>query len=135
MKTIFIVHSTVFEKIHYMLCMANTAAAIKNDVTIFFASNSIISILRGEGKNWSLLDTNCSLGAVEINNSFINQGIAGFEELLQSAINLKVNFHYCSMLESLIPKNPKFVDGLIITSQALSLVFSKENTNSRVLFI
>ena len=135
MKTIFVVHSYDFEKIHYMLCMANTAAALDNDVIIFFASDSVRCVFKEKNKNWYSLDTSSGLSAFDTNKSYVSQGIVGFEELLQSAISLKINFYFCSMLDNFVTKNSKFIDGINISGKALSFIYGEKNIRSKIIFI
>ena len=132
MRSIFIIHSDSYERIHYALCMANTAAALNHEVTIFFASNSIKCI--SDDESWKELIGSKIHSTTEINDHYQNNNVISFLELINSSIELNVKF-FCSMLKNITTIPKKFIKGLKVKSASLSMIFSNKNNDARIIFI
>lgn len=133
MKSIFVLHSNKFSRILYAFCMATSAAALGRKVAIFFASDSLFFIMNEKKRNWKYLK-NESLSPVVQNKFNIQSGLVSYEELIESSIELNINFFYCSMLEKTL--KPKFfLRNIEVKKSSLAFIFAKENNISQTLFI
>ncbi len=133
MRSIFVIHSNSYERIHYAFCMANTAAALDHEVTIFFASNSIKCI--SDDESWKELIGSKKYSTTEINDHYKNNNVVSFIELINSSIELNVKFFYCSMLKNITTIPKKFIKGLKVKSASLSIIFSNKNNDAKIIFI
>ena len=133
MRSIFVIHTESYERIHYALCMANTAAALNHEVIIFFASNSIKCI--SDSESWKELLGSDKSSTIEINDHYHNNEVISFLELINSSIELNVKFFYCSMLKNITTIPKKFIKGLKIKSTSLSMIFSNKNNDAKIIFI
>jgi peroxiredoxin family protein len=95
-----------FERAHYALCMASTAAALERPVTLFATQGGLRALLAADGAGrpgWAGLPLAADLtgpgvadgGALDAQNRA--RGVAGFEELLAACIALGVEFMVCEM--------------------------------------
>tara|TARA_B100001057_G_C22161196_1_gene685656 strand:+ start:180 stop:521 length:342 start_codon:yes stop_codon:yes gene_type:complete len=113
--------------------MATSAAALGRKVIIFFASDSLFFIMNEKKRNWKYLK-NESLSPLVQNKVNIQSGLVSFEELIESSIELNINFFYCSMLEKTL--KPKFfLKNIEVKKSSLAFIFAKENNISQTLFI
>jgi peroxiredoxin family protein len=83
-----VLHSGDYERAHYALAMASTAAAIGRKVAILFAGEGVASVVTAAG--WLQLDD-----APERDALFRQRGIAGFEELLGACRDLSIHLIIC----------------------------------------
>jgi peroxiredoxin family protein len=92
-----IVYAGAFDKIHYALATAAAAAAIGKAVTLFFTMDACkalgaddawrdLPVSQGGAKNGGILD-----------DRYDAQGVATFEVLLQSCVEMDVTFMVCEM--------------------------------------
>lgn len=98
--------SGCFERVHYALCMASTAAALERPVTLFVtlgALRALIAADAGGRPGWMALpvaerpvEAAISDGAA-LDRCNRARGVAGFEELLQACAGLDVEFMACEM--------------------------------------
>lgn len=133
MKSIFVLHSNNFSRIFYAFCMATSAAALGKKVVIFFASDSLFFLMNEKQKNWKYLKNN-QLSPEEQNIQNIEAGLVSFDELIESSVELEVNFFYCAMLEKTL-KPRIFINKIKIQKGSLSLLFSNENNKDQILFV
>jgi peroxiredoxin family protein len=95
-----------FERVHYGLCMASTAAALERPVTLFVTLGALRALVAADAQGrpgWMglpLADAPAGAaiadgGALDARNRA--QGVAGFEELLQACAALQVEFMACEM--------------------------------------
>ena len=133
MKSIFVLHSNNFSRIFYAFCMATSAAALGKKVIIFFASDSLLFLMDEKQRNWKCLK-NSQLSPVDQNILNIEAGLVSFDELIESSIELEINFFYCAMLEKTL-KPRIFVNNIKIRKSSLSLIFSNEDNKDQILFI
>lgn len=95
-----------FERAHYALCLASTAAALERPVTLFVTQAALRAFLAegGAGRpGWADLPVSADLagpdvvdgGALDAQNR--GRGVAGFEELLAACAALGVEFMVCEM--------------------------------------
>ncbi|MSO77652.1 MAG: hypothetical protein EXQ87_12220 [Alphaproteobacteria bacterium] len=98
-KLSIIVHSGAFDRVHYALLLAAAAAAVNRPVTLFFT----MAATRALGKpgvdgmpGWQRLKGgDMAETALAQETAFAAQGIATFEELLESCLALDVRFLVC----------------------------------------
>ena len=82
-----VVHSGVFERVHYALVLASAAAAIDREVTLFFTMEGCRALRPADALgDWAAPEGN-----------FRDQGLATLEELLTAAAELKVRFLVCEL--------------------------------------
>ncbi|MCH7486431.1 MAG: DsrE/DsrF/DrsH-like family protein [Proteobacteria bacterium] len=98
-KLSIVVFSGHFDRVHYALIMAAAAAAIDKPVTLFFtmgACRALEKAREGGDPPWRAMPL-CEGGGTggELDDSFRAKGIAGFEELLGSCVELGVRFMVC----------------------------------------
>jgi peroxiredoxin family protein len=95
-----------FERVHYGLCMASTAAALERRVTLFVtlgALRALIAADAGGRPGWMALPVAdepagsdvTDGGALDARNRA--RGVAGLEELLEACATLDVEFMACEM--------------------------------------
>jgi peroxiredoxin family protein len=95
-----------FERVHYALCMASTAAALERPVTLFVTSGALRALIAADAygrAGWMGLPVAdepagsqvADGGALDARNRA--RGVAGFEELLQACASLGVEFMACEM--------------------------------------
>ena len=82
-----VVHSGVFERVHYALVLASAAAAIDREVTLFFTMEGCRALRPAEALG----------GWAAPERTFREQGLATLEELLSAAAELKVRFLVCEL--------------------------------------
>jgi peroxiredoxin family protein len=95
-----------FERVHYGLCMASAAAALERPVTLFVtlgALRALVAVDAHGRPGWMDLPLAEGFsgsevadgGALDARNRA--RGLAGFEELLQVCVTLRVEFMACEM--------------------------------------
>jgi peroxiredoxin family protein len=95
-----------FERVHYALCIASTAAALERPVTVFVTLGALHAFVAADSDGrpgWMGLPVADDLadpkisdgGALDARNQV--RGVAGFEELLQACRALDVEFMACEM--------------------------------------
>ena len=94
-----------FERVHYGLCMASTAAALERPVTLFVTLGALRALVADAGgrPGWMALPAAeepagaevADGGALDARNRA--RGVAGFEELLAACATLQVEFMACEM--------------------------------------
>ena len=95
-----------FERVHYGLCMASTAAALERPVTLFVTLGALRALVAADSSGrpgWMglpVLDEAAGAsvadgGALDARNRA--RGVAGFEELLAACATLQVEFMACEM--------------------------------------
>jgi peroxiredoxin family protein len=98
--------SDSFERVHYGLCMASTAAALERPVTLFVtlgALRALVAADAGGRPGWMGLpvaDEPVASGVADggtLDARNRTRGVAGFEELLQTCAALDVEFMACEM--------------------------------------
>jgi peroxiredoxin family protein len=98
--------SGTFDRAHYALSIASTAAALARPATLFVTLAAIRALLAGDdagGPGWTALPVSAELAepgvadgaALDARNRA--RGVAGFEELLQACVALGVEFMVCEM--------------------------------------
>lgn len=95
-----IVISGQFERVHYALVLAAAQAAIGNSCTVFFSLHACRALTRhpeDTAPGWATMMGEDGGTALEIDTAFRQRGVASFEELLQSAVDLGVRFMVCEM--------------------------------------
>ncbi|MEM7024430.1 MAG: DsrE family protein [Pseudomonadota bacterium] len=95
-----------FERAHYALSMASTAAALDRPATLFVTLAATRALLSEDSKGrpgWAGLPVSPELGGPDATDGAAldarNQarGVAGFEELLQACVALGVEVMVCEM--------------------------------------
>jgi peroxiredoxin family protein len=95
-----------FERVHYGLCMASTAAALERPVTLFVTLGALHALVAADpqgrpgwmGLPLAEVPADAAIadgGALDARNRA--RGVAGFEELLQACATLQVEFMACEM--------------------------------------
>lgn len=98
--------SGTFERVHYALCVASTAAALERPVTLFVTQGALLALTGDDGSGrpgWAALPAGAVVadtdvadgGALDAQNRA--RGVAGFDELLEACAALGVEFMVCEM--------------------------------------
>jgi peroxiredoxin family protein len=100
-KLSIIVYSGAFDRVHYALAAAASAAAIDKPATLFFTMGALRALRarRPDGRpGWADLGLSEGAGTAEVHDRKLGErGVARFEELVQSCVALKVTFMVCEM--------------------------------------
>ena len=95
-KLSLIVASPYFEKVHYAFVMATGAAAIGVPVTMFFTMGACPAILKDP--DWRTLPSEKpDMTAAARDQAFTANGVAGIDELIDSAVELGITYMICEM--------------------------------------
>ncbi|QCO15248.1 hypothetical protein D3869_08420 [Azospirillum brasilense] len=90
-----------FDRVHYALVMASAAAATNRKVTLFFTGRALNTLLAADTDGtpgWHRLDpADDGSRPAERDAAFTANGLAGFEELLEACVMLKVTVMACEM--------------------------------------
>ncbi len=90
-----------FDRVHYALVMASAAAATNRKVTLFFTGRALNTLLAADADGapgWHRLDpADDGSRPAERDAFFTANGLAGFEELLEACVMLKVTVMACEM--------------------------------------
>ncbi len=95
-----IVYAGDFDKIHYALATAAAAAAIGKTVTLFFTMDACKALGADEAWRGLPLSQGNAAGitsASDMDDDFKARGVADFETLLASCVELEVTFMICEM--------------------------------------
>ncbi len=100
-----IVFSGSFEKVHYALVLAASAAAIGRPTTLFFTMEGCRALLKPGADGaaaWRHLPRDASAGAGDgeggdVDDGYAAAGVATFEELLMACVEMGVQFMVCEM--------------------------------------
>jgi peroxiredoxin family protein len=85
-----------FDRVHYALVMASAAAATNRKTTLFFTGRAVLALKGNDG--WRELDpADDGSSPQERNAHFGCNGLAEFEELLESCVALGVTIMVCEM--------------------------------------
>ncbi len=108
-----VVASPSFEKAHYAFVMATGAAAVGVDVTMFFTMGACPAILKDP--DWRTLPSEKpDMTATKRDRAFTANGVAGMDELIDSAVELGITFMICEMgLRAEALENAQLRDGLV----------------------
>ena len=96
-KLSIVLYTGAFDKIHYALATAAAAAAIGRAVTLFFTMDACKAL--GEYEAWRALpvsQTEAAHGGA-MDDDFEAKGVATFEVLLASCVEMGVSFMICEM--------------------------------------
>jgi uncharacterized protein len=95
-----------FDRAHYALSIASTAAALERPATLFVTLAATRALLAEDGQGrpgWAALPLSAELAEPEVSDGASldarnrARGVAGFEELLQACTALGVEFMVCEM--------------------------------------
>ncbi|WP_207455890.1 DsrE family protein [Azospirillum sp. SYSU D00513] len=90
-----------FDRVHYALVMASAAAATNRKVTLFFtgrALNALLAENAGGAPGWHGLDpADDGRSPAERDAWFRDNGVGGFEELLEACVMLNATVMACEM--------------------------------------
>lgn len=96
-----IVFSGAFEKVHYALVLAASAAAIGRPAALFFTMEGCRALLKPNAdgvKAWRCLPTDSGGGeGGAMDDTYAAKGVATFEELLMACVEMGVRFMICEM--------------------------------------
>ncbi len=95
-----IVFSGEFERVHYALVLAASAAAVGTPATLFFtmqACDALLKPLPDGSAAWRGMPARGAATAGDADDAFARLGVATFEELLTSCVQLGVSFLVCEM--------------------------------------
>ena len=87
-KLSIVVFSGDFAKIHYALAMASGAAAINRAVTLFFTMDALRALDAGGL---------AKVPGAALDATYLERGVAGFDELLEACVSFGVKFMVCEM--------------------------------------
>lgn len=90
-----------FDQVHYALVMASAAAAIGKSATLFFTMGACQALMESDSKtdvSWREMPLSDEAGTgAERDKFYTDNGIGGFEELLDACSGLGVQFMVCEM--------------------------------------
>jgi uncharacterized protein len=98
--------SGCFDRAHYALSIASTAAALERPATLFVTLAATRALLAEDDQGrpgWAALPLSAELAEAEVSDGASldarnrARGVAGFEELLQACTALGVEFMVCEM--------------------------------------
>ncbi len=96
-----IVFSGTFEKVHYALVLAASAAATGRPTTLFFTMDGCRALLKpgADGQPaWRHLPLETGTGeGGAVDDRYAAKGVATFEELLMASVEMEVRFMVCEM--------------------------------------
>ena len=134
-----IVFSGSYEKIHYGLVTACAALSINRPTTFFFTMDAVLALTKIDSiPGWQKLPTECSKNktAVDKDIEFSRMGLATFEELLQSCIELNANFMICEMgIVSNELNIANLRQDIKFKSGGLATFLKESQTDSTIIFI
>ena len=100
-KLSLVVQSGDFGKVHYALVIAAAAAAVGRPVTLFFTMGALNALRKADPRGlpgWRAMAVDGRPGAAAaLDDGFAAKGVATFEELLSSSVELGVRFMVCDM--------------------------------------
>lgn len=105
-KLSIVVFSGDFDKVHYALVMASAAAAVNTPATLFFTMEACQALGRPDPEGraaWRAMPVSRGRAVQDgdtggdLDDDFLESGVAGFEELLASCVLLGVRFMVCEM--------------------------------------
>jgi peroxiredoxin family protein len=99
-KLSLIVFSSDFERIHYALAMASSAAAVGGSATLFFTMGGLLALrspFPNAGPAWRTLPAADGRSGGEVDDTYVARGIANFEELLAACAEMSVRMIVCEM--------------------------------------
>ncbi len=94
-----VVFSGDFDRVHYALAMAASAAALGRPVTLLFTGAAVRALaadIDGEA-GWRGLHASDGRAAGQVDADYHTRGVAGFEELLAACAELRVRLIACEM--------------------------------------
>jgi len=127
-----------FDKVHYALAMASSAAVLDKPVTLFFTMNAC----KGLMKDWR--DMPVSRGQQngseenggQMDDRFADQKIATYEELLSACVELGVTFMVCEMgLAARELSASDLRDDVPVTPGGLVTFLSESGKHGNIIFI
>lgn len=132
-----IVFSGNFDKVYYALAMSTATLALSIPTTILFTMEAVTA-LKGTKKNagWRELSGKDGCTGEERDKHLIENGLAGFEELLASANELGAEILVCEM--GLKSENISMADlraDIDYKRGGLVTFFQRSQPNSQTLFI
>ncbi|MBH43225.1 MAG: hypothetical protein CMP25_00350 [Rickettsiales bacterium] len=133
-EIIYVLNSQKYSDIYYCFCMASTAAALGNKVSIFFSSSNLSVFKKEKELYWDDIMIENSISPKIQNEENILSGQVSLEQLIESSEELKINFLYCSMLEKKYLVK-KFYKNIKIKSSNLGQIFSQKKKESKIIFI
>jgi len=95
-----------FDRAHYALSIASTAAALERPATLFVTLAATRALLAGDGQGrpgWAALPLSAEMADPDVSDGAAldarnrARGVAGFEELLQACVALGVEIMVCEM--------------------------------------
>ena len=97
-KLSLVVFSGDFERVHYALVVASSAIATNTPATLFFTMEACRALEKaGAEPAWRALPAAGGRTGGEADDAFALAGVATFEELLSSCVELGVRFMVCEM--------------------------------------
>jgi len=90
-----VVYDGHFDKVHYALAMAASAAAIDRPASLFFTMDACRALMLDPA--WRALPATTGESGGAMNDRFAAEKIATFEELLSSCAELGVTIMVCEM--------------------------------------
>lgn len=130
-----VVYDGHFDKVHYALAMASSAAAIDVPVTLFFTMNACKALMGGQAWRTMPLSEGHGDGGT-MDDGFGEQKIATFEDLLSACVELGVTFMVCEMglkARNLSAENLR--QDVPVEPGGLVTFLSSASTNGSIVFI
>ena len=129
-----VIYDGHYDKIHYAMAMASSAAAIDKSVTLFFTMDAAKALMQSGWRDLPLSQGSGNGGAMD--DGFKSQKIATFEELLSACIELGVTIMVCEMgLKARDLSAGTLRDDIPITPGGLVTFLSDAHADGSVVFI
>lgn len=139
-KLSIIVFSGSFEKVHYALVLAASAAAIGRPATVFFTMEGCRALLKpGEAgvAAWRRLPLDGGDGeGSAVDDGYAARGVATFEELLMACVEMGVQFMVCEMgLRAMDLERTALRDDVPLQEGGVVTFLNDASQNGAMLFI
>ena len=135
-----VIYDGHFDKIHYALAMASSAAAIETTVTLFFTMDAAHALMVSKDGTpaWRALPVSQSShqSGGEMDDFFVEQIIGTFEDLLSACVEMGVTIMICEMgLKARKLSTESMRTDVPITPGGLVTFLSRASKDGSIIFI
>ena len=129
-----VIYDGHYDKIHYALAMASSAAAIDQSVTLFFTMDACRALMKSGWRELPVSQGSGNGGTMD--DDFAAQKIATFDELLSACMEFDVTIMVCEMgLKARGLSADTLRDDIPVTSGGLVTFLSNASASGSVVFI
>lgn len=135
-----IVFSGTFEKVHYALVLAASAAAIGRPATLFFTMDGCRALLKPSDDGvaaWRRLPLERGDGeGGAVDDGYAAKDVATFEELLMACVEMGVQFMVCEMgLRTLGLESTALRDDVVVQEGGVVTFLNDASRDGAMLFV